>query len=85
MNTLRKKLTNDNINVLNYSLHVSVMLTKVQLLNLNFVQCIESLVKNCGTKIHQEVTNREFMDLMKNIAVVSNLFCLFLNRNFIIL
>ena len=76
MNTLRKKLTNDNINVLNYSLHVSLMLTEAQLLNLNFFQCIESLVKNCGTKIHQEVTNREFMDLMKNIACVSSV-CLF--------
>lgn len=48
---IKKKLANDNIHVLNFSL-----------------QCIESIVKNCGSKVHQEIATKEFLDLMRNIA-----------------
>lgn len=48
---LKKKLSNDNIHVLTFSLN-----------------CLESLVKNCGSKVHQEVATKDFMDIMRNIA-----------------
>jgi len=52
INLIKKKLNNENINVINYTLHT-----------------LESMVKNCGSKIHQEIATRDFMDAMKNIAL----------------
>ena len=35
------------------------------------IQILESVVKNCGPKIHTEVANASFMEFMKNQSKVS--------------
>ena len=42
------------------------------------LQCLESMVKNCGSKIHQEIATKDTMDTMRSIALVSHL-----NKNLI--
>ena len=32
------------------------------------LQCLESIVKNCGSKVHQEVASKDFMDMLKLTA-----------------
>ncbi|CAF0737875.1 unnamed protein product [Brachionus calyciflorus] len=32
------------------------------------LECIESMVKNCGSKIHQEIIQKDFMDQMKSLC-----------------
>ena len=36
-----------------------------------FFKTVESLVKNCGSKVHVEVATKEFMDILRNIAGVN--------------
>lgn len=36
------------------------------------LQCLESIVKNCGSKVHQEIATRDFMDGMRAIALAKS-------------
>ncbi len=36
------------------------------------LQCLESMVKNCGSKIHQEIATRDTMEQLRNIALTKN-------------
>jgi len=46
---------------------------KMNLDNVNSVmfslQCLESIVKNCGSKVHQEIASRDFMDGIRAVAL----------------
>lgn len=36
------------------------------------LQCFESMVKNCGSKVHQEIATRDTMEQMRGIAMSKN-------------
>lgn len=79
MSQIKKKMGNENIHVVNYSLQVNKFIFSIHfpLYELNqyiFLKCIESMVKNCGSKVHQEIATKDFMDLMRGIAGVSQYF-----------
>ena len=78
-------MIHENIHVLNFTLQVKKKYhqPKLYMTYVNCItyyskknvfifnkKCIESIVKNCGSKVHQEIATKDFMDLMRNIAGV---------------
>ena len=75
LGAIRKKIAHDNPHVALYALQVRPFNISHVFFSHCFelicvLQVLESVVKNCGSDVHNELATREFMDFMRETAQV---------------